>query len=156
MAQWCKTLNAPEFGALVGCATQSNLDLRLAVERVLEARAWRGVTAADLWPTINVSSADARNRCSENEAAAQAGPVNASTAAGAAAFGKLNQDLFQTGFDSSWEVDLFGGVRRSIQAADADLAASVEDLCDVWVTLLAEIVRNYVEVCGFQRRITIA
>jgi outer membrane protein, multidrug efflux system len=156
MAQWWKTFNDPGLDALIERAVQSNLDLRLAQARMRESRALRGVAAADLWPTIDVSGSYARNRRSENVSAAQGGPANGSPASGGAAFGKLEQDLFQSGFDASWEVDLFGGVRRSIEAADADLAASVEDLRDVLVTLLAEVARNYVEVRGFQRRITIA
>src|SRR5439155_231312 len=66
------------------------------------------------------------------------------------------QDLFQTGFDARWEIDLFGGVRRSIEAASADLAASQEGLRDTLVSVLAEVVRNYVEVRGLQRRLAIA
>jgi outer membrane protein TolC len=52
----------------------------------------------------------------------------------------LTQDLFHTGFDASWDIDLFGGVRRSIEAAD--LAASQEDLRGILVSLLAEVARN--------------
>jgi outer membrane protein, multidrug efflux system len=69
---------------------------------------------------------------------------------------KLEQDLFQSGFDASWEIDLFGGVRRSIEAADADLAAAREDLRDTLVSLLAEVACDYVEVRAFQRRLAIA
>jgi NodT family efflux transporter outer membrane factor (OMF) lipoprotein len=156
IAQWWKTFNDPGLDSLIARAIQSNLDLRLAAARVRESRALRGVAAADLWPTINVAGSYARNRRSENVLPAQIGSVNGSTATGAAPPGKLEQDLFQSGFDASWEVDLFGGVRRAIEAADADLAASVEDLRAVLVTLLSEVARNYVEVRGFQRRMAIA
>jgi outer membrane protein TolC len=81
----------------------------------------------------------------------QSGAVS-STAGG----GSLTQNLFQTGFDASWEIDPFGGVRWSIEAADADLAASQEDLRDALVSLLAEVARNYVEMRGLQRRLAIA
>lgn len=65
-------------------------------------------------------------------------------------------DLYQVGFDASWEVDVFGGVRRSVEASTADYQAAVEDRRDVLVTLLAEVARNYVELRGFQREIEIA
>jgi outer membrane protein, multidrug efflux system len=156
IARWWKTFNDPELDGLIERAVQSNLDLRLAAARVREARALRGIAASDLGPTINVSGAYTRNRQSENVLPAQVGSLNGGSATGAAPSGTLEQDLFQAGFDASWEIDLFGGVRRSIEAADADVAASVEDLRDVLVTLLSEVARNYVEVRGFQRRIDIA
>jgi len=70
---------------------------------------------------------------------------------------KVDRDsnLFQAGFDASWEIDVFGGIRREVEAADADLAAVEEDRRDVLVTLLSEVARNYVEVRGLQRRIVI-
>jgi NodT family efflux transporter outer membrane factor (OMF) lipoprotein len=156
MTQWWQVFDDRVLDVLVARAVQANLDLRQAEARVREARALRGVAAADFWPTINTSGAYARRRRSENVSPAQIGPVNGSTPAGGAQPAQLEGDLFQAGFDASWEVDLFGGVRRSIEAADADLAASVEDLRDVLVTLLAEVARNYVEVRGFQRRLAIA
>jgi NodT family efflux transporter outer membrane factor (OMF) lipoprotein len=156
IARWWKTFNDPELDELIGRVVQSNLDLRLAAARVREARALRGIAASDLWPMINVSGSYTRHRQSEHVSPVQVGSLNGSSGTGAAPSGSLEQDLFQAGFDASWEIDLFGGVRRSIEAADADVAASVEELRDVLVTLLSEVTRNYVEVRGFQRRIEIA
>jgi outer membrane protein, multidrug efflux system len=156
MTQWWRTFHDPVLDTLVERAVRANIDLRQAAARVREARALRGVAAADVWPTLGVSGAYTRSRRSENLSAAQTGVANGSSAPGGIPSGPLEGDLFQAGFDTSWEIDLFGGVRRSIEAADADLAASVEDLRDVLVTLLAEVARNYVEVRGFQRRIAIA
>src|SRR5947207_2062877 len=64
-------------------------------------------------------------------------------------------DLYQVGFDSTWEVDVFGGVRRSIQAAEWAEQAAIEDRRDVLVSLLAEVARNYVELRGAQRQLAI-
>src|SRR4030095_6712105 len=61
------------------------------------------------------------------------------------------QDFWQGGFDASWEIDVFGGVRRKVEAADADAAASEESLRDVLVTLLGEVARNYIELRGLQK-----
>ena len=59
-------------------------------------------------------------------------------------------------FDAGWELDIFGGVRRSVEAAEADLQASQEDLRDVLVSLLAEVALNYVEVRTYQARLAVA
>lgn len=145
--------------SLIARAVQSNWDLRTAEGRVREARALRGVAGADLWPAIDVSGSYTRQRASENAIPLALGGVGGSTSGAPAPFLrglKLDQDLFQTGFDASWEVDLFGGVRRAIEAADADLAASQDNLRDALVSLLAEVARNYVEVRRFQRRLAVA
>lgn len=68
----------------------------------------------------------------------------------------VTTDLYQAGFDASWEIDIFGGVRRSIEAANDDYQAAIEDRRDVYISLLAEVARNYVELRGFQREIAIA
>jgi outer membrane protein, multidrug efflux system len=65
-------------------------------------------------------------------------------------------DVYQVGFDASWEIDVFGGERRGIEAAEADAAAAAEDNRDVLVSLSAEVARNYVELRGFQRQAAIA
>jgi NodT family efflux transporter outer membrane factor (OMF) lipoprotein len=65
-------------------------------------------------------------------------------------------DLYQAGFDASWEVDIFGGVRRSIEAANADYEAAVEDRRDVYISLLSEVAVNYIQLRGYQREIAIA
>ena len=65
-------------------------------------------------------------------------------------------NFYQAGFDASWEIDVFGGIRRGIEAADAEVEASVEARRDVLVTLLAEVARNYIEVRGLQAEIAIA
>ncbi len=70
--------------------------------------------------------------------------------------GSNTQDLFDAGFDASWEIDVFGGIRRSVEAADADIGASEENLRDVLVSLLAEVARNYLQLRGDQLRLSIA
>lgn len=68
----------------------------------------------------------------------------------------VTTDLYQAGFDASWEIDIFGGVRRGIEAANADYQAAIEDRRDVYISLLSEVARNYIELRGFQREIAIA
>lgn len=68
----------------------------------------------------------------------------------------VTSSLYQIGFDSNWELDVFGGKRRELEAAANDLAASVESLHDVTITLLAEVARNYFELRGAQQRLMVA
>jgi NodT family efflux transporter outer membrane factor (OMF) lipoprotein len=68
----------------------------------------------------------------------------------------VESSLYQIGFDSSWELDVFGGNRRRLEAAADEIAASVEGVHDVAITLLAEVARNYVELRGAQERLRVA
>jgi NodT family efflux transporter outer membrane factor (OMF) lipoprotein len=153
LAQWWSTFNDPLLNSLVDRAIRSNLDLRLAEARIREARASRVVTASGAWPTVDVSGSYTRNRASENAFGLPSqGAVITPSGGGA----NLDQNLYRTGFDANWEIDVFGGVRRSVEAADAIVEATVEDRRDVLVTLLGEVAQNYIDLRGFQRRLEVA
>jgi multidrug efflux system outer membrane protein len=148
LTQWWTSFNDALLNSLVERAVKSNLDLRIAEARIREARASRAVTASGLWPTLDVSASYKRNRTSENALA-----LGSLAPQGG---GNLEQDLFKTGFDASWEIDVFGGVRRGVEAADATIDASVESRRDVLVTLLGDVAKNYIDLRGFQRRLAVA
>src|SRR4030095_14438029 len=148
LTQWWTSFNDPLLNSLVERAVKSNLDLRTAEARIREARASRAVTASGLWPTVDVSASYSRNRTSGNALA-----LGSFAPQGG---GKLEQDLFKTGFDASWEIDVFGGVRRGIEAADATIDASIESRRDGLVTLLGDVAKNYIDLRGFQRRLVVA
>jgi len=148
MTRWWTTFNDPLLNSLVERAVKSNFDVRIAEARIREARASRAVVAAGAWPTVDVSASYRRNRTSENALA-----LGSLAPQGG---GNVEQDLFKTGFDASWEIDIFGGVRRSVEAADATIAASVESRRDVLVTLLGDVAKNYIDLRGFQRRLAVA
>jgi len=152
LAEWWTTFHDPRLNTLVERAVRANPDLRRAQARVREARAQRGVVTADLFPTVSASGSYQRSRTSKNAFNAPQG-AGGSQAAGSLG---LENNLYQAGFDASWEIDVFGGVRRNIETADADLAAEIENRRDVLVSLLAEVARNYVELRGSQRQATIA
>jgi outer membrane protein TolC len=114
--------------SLVDRALQGSLDLRQANARVREARVRRGISAAERFPTIEASSAMAKTKSGEITGTGQ------------------ENELYTAGFDASWELDVFSGMRRSVEAAEAGLQGSVEYLRDVLVTLLAEVALNHVEV----------
>jgi len=153
LARWWEEFNDSVLTRLVLRAAGSNLDLRTAEARIREARALRRVAESGAWPTVDVSGSYSRSRTSENAIAPS------SQGSGGSPFfrGSNNgQDLFRSGFDSSWEIDVFGGVRRSVESADATVEASIEDRRDVLVTLLGDIARNYIDLRGFQRRLAVA
>ena len=152
LAHWWQEFNDPLLNSLVERAVKSNLDLRIAEARIRESRATLDVATAGYWPSLNSSGSYTRNRASENAVGAPGqGAVVAPTGARQPA-----QDFFKTGFDSVWEIDVFGGTRRRVEAAQASVEASVEDRRDVLVTLLGDVAKNYIDLRGFQRRLDVA
>lgn len=138
LAQWWSALSDPDLSNLIERATAGNLDLKTAQARVREARARRGVAQAGLFPTLNAGGSATRGRGSEQLSRGEI------------------QDLYRLGFDASWELDIFGRVRRSIEAAQGDLEASEADYHDVLVSLVAEVALNYVEARTLQTQLAVA
>jgi outer membrane protein, multidrug efflux system len=143
LVAWWKNFGDPTLTNLVERAIQANLDVRLAQARLRQARATRGVVAAGLWPEIDAMASYRNSR---------SGGSSAGPSAGA---GSGSRDLFQIGLDSAWELDIFGGVRRNIEASDADIQTAEEDRRDVLVSLAAEVATNYLNLRGFQQQIGI-
>jgi len=155
-ARWWETLQDPVLNALIDRAVQSNHDLRIAEARLREARAARDVTAGDLWPAIRGRGAFTRTRSSRRNSGSQsAGTAGNAASGGDTSYTKTQTDLWQAGFDASWEIDVFGGTRRAVEAAGADTGAALEAKRDVLVSLLAEVATNYVELRGLQKRLAI-
>jgi len=141
LSRWWVSFDDPALDALIEKALDSSLDLKAAASRVREARALRGVAQGALLPEAGVSGSYDRVRASEN------GPIPSD--------GKAFS-LHQAGFDASWEIDVFGGTRRSVEAAEAQEEAAIEGLRDVRVVLLAEVARSYAELRGSQTQLAIA
>ena len=144
LASWWTTFNDPILTSLIDRAVQGNQDFKKAKARVREARARRGVSQADLFPTLNATGSGAYSR----------GSANLSSDRGALEISA--RESYSVGLDAGWEVDAFGGVRRSVEAATADLQASGEDLRNVLVSLLGEVGLNYIAVRTFQARLAVA
>jgi len=147
---WWKNFNDSELDSLVGRAVRSNLDLRIAQARVREARAQYGIASADLWPTVDGSSSYARQRQSANQPLLGALPSNLKNDI------PFENNVYQAGFDASWEIDVFGGKRRAKEAAGAQVLASEFGGRDALITLLGDVARNYVDLRGYQGRLAIA
>jgi NodT family efflux transporter outer membrane factor (OMF) lipoprotein len=150
LAEWWKTFRDPVLDGLIGEAIRGNLDLRQAQARVREARAKRGIVAAGEWPLVGAIGSYKRERLSRNAS------VTGQTVAALGGYSNSGINLYQAGFDASWELDVWGKVQREVEAADANIAAAVEDRRDVLVTLLSEVALNYVELRSFQRQKRIA
>lgn len=139
VSAWWTTFADPTLDSLVRRAVDSNHDLRIASARVREARAQRGVVASDYGPRTDASGRATRDRQSTN------------TRQGSR-FGEPESSTFQAGFDMTWELDFWGRIRRSVEAADASIGSALADRDAVMVTLLAEVGRNYIELRGLQQR----
>jgi NodT family efflux transporter outer membrane factor (OMF) lipoprotein len=156
LLEWWESFNDATLSSLIERAIRSNPDIRQAGARIRQARAARGVGAAALWPAID-SSAEYRRSgsggSSSGSGAAADGGDGSNSDSGARGG---DRDLFQTGLDAAWELDLFGGTRRSVEALSADLRAAAEDRRDVLVILVAEVGINYMDLRGLQQQIAIA
>ncbi len=146
LQQWWTAFDDTLLTSLIVQAGENNKNLKVAVERIREARAIRGVSKADFFPQVNANGAYTRRQLSENALGNLEAPVG----------GIPPTNVWDLGFDASWEIDLFGRVRRQVEAATAEVEASVEDYRDVMVSLYAEVARNYVELRTLQERLAFA
>lgn len=137
LAEWWRQFQDPLLDALVADALAANLDLATARAQLREARARRGLAGAQLGPTLDASVTGSRSTSED------------------AAGDDMTRELYTAGFDAAWELDVFGGLRRGVEAAEADLGAGLESLRDVRVTLAAEVARNYVELRTAERRLAV-
>ena len=162
--EWWKVFDDRTLDALVERAVRGNLDLRQAEARIRQARANRQIALAGIFPQID-ASADYR-RSDSGSGRGVTGvttvpggiPVTDTTGVSTTTsdFSRTSHDFYQAGFDASWEIDIFGGTRRNIEAAGADLQAAIEARNDTMVTLLSEVARSYIELRGFQRELAVA
>jgi outer membrane protein, multidrug efflux system len=147
LGTWWTNFHDPELNSLVDRAVRSNLDLKIAQARVRAARAEKQIASADLWPSANASGSYQRQQQSHNQPVLGSFPIPPSV--------PFENNVYQAGFDASWEIDVFGGKRRAVQAASAQMTATEYQSKDILLTLLGDVARNYVDVRGYQRRLVI-
>lgn len=138
LSRWWLRLNDPILSDLIRQALEDSLDVKGAQAKLREARARRALAGAERFPTLTASASARRSKGSRE------------TGSGA------TRNLFNAGFDAGWEPDVFGGVRRGEEAAQADLEASQASLYATQVSLAAEMALNYVELRAYQGRLAIA
>ncbi|HRS71814.1 MAG TPA: TolC family protein, partial [Anaerohalosphaeraceae bacterium] len=143
LKEWWVVLDDPVLMRLIEQASQGSRNLRQAYERIAESRALRDYAAGRYYPAADFSASYTRSRESANTAFA---------------FPAMLQEhgSYTGGFDAAWELDLFGGIRRSVESAQALLEASVENFRDVQASLYAEVAADYVELRTVQMRLQFA
>ncbi len=144
-AQWWRLYNSPALDALVQQALAENTDLQVAAANLAQARALLNQARAGLFPTTQLSAGDTYGRSQFADLA--------SSLKGAKA---TDQWVYSAGLDVSYEVDLFGRVRRSIEAAKANAAALAAAQDFVRVTVAAETTRAYADVCAYGEQVDVA
>ena len=149
---WWESFNDAELTSLILRAATANLDVQLAQARLREARARSGVASASLQPSVRASAAAMRERESQHAPAGVLFGADGNIEPP----GQRPDNLFQAGFDASWEFDVFGAQRQAMLAADADRDAIAHERGGVLVTLFAEVARNYVILRGVQLQIMAA
>jgi multidrug efflux system outer membrane protein len=139
-ALWWQEFGDHELDALVSRALAANLDLRSAYDRVRAARAVFVERKFDYAPHVQLDGSYSHF----DQQQPGFGPT------------RINAQSDSLGFDAAWELDLFGHVRRSAEAARADLGAERANYQDAQVTVAAEVARNYFELRGAQKRLSVA
>ena len=138
---WWQGFHDPVLDHLLDLAAQANLDLQIARQHLLQARALRDVTAAQSRPQVMAGASDILQRTSP-------------TVMWPPGIGESK--TYQAGLDASWEIDVFGGTRRAVEAADAITHMAVEDSHAIQVSLMAEVAADYVTLRTSQARQAIA
>jgi NodT family efflux transporter outer membrane factor (OMF) lipoprotein len=150
LAVWWKSLNDPELNSLVERAIRSNLDLEIALTRLQQARTYESVVVGAAWPEVDASAAAGRGTGSDLTRARAAQPlVSADNSGGLQHINTL------AGFDAVWELDIFGKYRRAFEAARADTQAELAARNAVLTSVVANVVRAYVDLRGFQIQVGI-
>jgi NodT family efflux transporter outer membrane factor (OMF) lipoprotein len=137
LSSWWMNLEDPTLVSLIELALKNNIDVKQAKSRIREAMAQRGVVEARMFPAVDGSGS---YRLSRTENNSETGTT---------------RELFATGLDAGWEIDLFGSVRRATEASQASYEASQEDYRLVYVSLSAEVALNYIDVRTLQERLRI-
>src|SRR5437867_2778201 len=155
LAQWWKEFRDPVLDSLIERAASKSLDVRIAASRVMEARAAAGMARSALLPGINQTGSANRVRGGFSQGVVRVGDAASSPQRGSFV-SPFETGIFQAGFDARWEIDLFGGLRKNLDAARADSLAAEEARQDVMLVVAAEVARNYMELRGLQQQIAIA
>jgi NodT family efflux transporter outer membrane factor (OMF) lipoprotein len=156
--QWWKQFRDTTLDGLVERALANNADVQIATLRLAQSRVMRNAESSARWPNVNANAAYQRERQSENGTATRMIDLIAPPGNRDQIVSLLSEpfSVFQAGFDVGWELDLWGRVRRSIEASDANLRMSEQDLRNAQLSLIGEVVREYMELRGVQEQLRIA
>ncbi len=146
LSRWWEQLADPELTSLIERALVANPDVRVAQARLRQARAQRLQTTADLLPSVTASGSASGRRTDGGATDSVNNPTAVSSTIGS----------YGASIDAAWEPDVFGGTRRGIDAATADLQATAADLAATHVSLAAEVALTYADLRTLQARLDVA
>ncbi|HEY2034552.1 MAG TPA: efflux transporter outer membrane subunit [Rhizomicrobium sp.] len=159
LSQWWMQIDDPELQKLIGAALKSNLDLQAAASRVREARQQEVIAGASALPKVSANGTALQLHANSSPLAAlgggsaqSGGSSGGGGAGGSPQSSSLNSHFYSLGFDATWELDIFGGVRRLVEAAQANTEAAVWQMRDGEVSLTAEIGNDYMALRAAQAR----
>jgi outer membrane protein, multidrug efflux system len=154
LASWWSAFGDPKLDELVNRAVAQNLDVESAAARIREARAQERVAGAAALPQVSANGSVTEQRISEHAIPAPPGGGQG----GNAGFALPGTEFttWRVGFDASWEIDLFGKTRRSVEAAQARTGAAIWNLRDLQVTAAAEVASAYLRLRTLQQQVAVA
>ena len=137
---WWLAFKDPLLESYIQQAAANNNDIKVALANVRRARALSRESGSAFFPQIDAAGSGDRSRGSDNLSSSGEGQTSS---------------MFDAGFDASWQLDIFGGTRRSVEAANARTESAVAEYHGAMLTVLSEVARNYYEARGLQKRIAI-
>jgi outer membrane protein, multidrug efflux system len=157
LGSWWKSFGDEELDRLINRAIAQNLDVETAAAKIRQARAEERAAGAAALPKVSTSASVTRQRISEHAIPVPPGG-GGNGGGGAGGFGLPGSEFttWRAGFDASWEVDLFGKTRRSVEAARARTGAAIWNRRDVQVSTAAEVASSYLELRRLQQEIALA
>jgi NodT family efflux transporter outer membrane factor (OMF) lipoprotein len=150
IAQWWLSLHDSELDSLIDRAIRANPDIEIALTRLQQVRTRQAVLTGDALPLVAFSAAGGRGTGSDLTRAGAAPALRAGDNKGS-----LNQIGQIAGFAATWEIDLFGGYRRAIEAGKYDIQAAAAARSAVLISVVADVARYYVDMRGLQSRLAI-
>ncbi|POW57448.1 RND transporter [Candidatus Pantoea alvi] len=150
--RWWQSFNDPQLNSLIDRAVEGNLTLQQAVLRIAGARQELAQARGGLFPSLNGSAKVTRQQLGLEGLLKANGATDQLDSETASQLSSLDQPvtLYQGSFDASWELDLWGKVRRQVELADAQTQAAIEQRNDALVSLEAEVARAYLQLRGAQ------
>jgi NodT family efflux transporter outer membrane factor (OMF) lipoprotein len=150
LTRWWHSLGDPELDSLIDRAIRANPDLEVALTRLQEVRMREAVLVGNVLPMVAASGAAGRGTGSDMTRSGAAPALRAGDNKGS-----LSQIEQVAGFAATWEIDLFGGYRRAIEAGKYDIEAAAATRNAVLISVIADVARNYVDLRGLQTRLAI-
>ncbi|HVZ08115.1 MAG TPA: efflux transporter outer membrane subunit [Rhodopila sp.] len=159
---WWALFGDPKLTALEHRVAAENLDVKIAAARVAQSRDQLGIVQSAQFPTLDGNASYVRQKASDNgifvaiPSAAGASGASGATTGGVQGKGVNAFDIYQGGFDASWEIDLWGRIRRGVESATASSTAAEDAQRGVLLSMMAEVARDYIQLRGVQAQLQIA